>query len=95
MTLSFVELMHLSKFCFNCVLYGHIYFVYIDVRNAYSNKHVSYLFSNYRFICCLFDMTSYSDALISWHDMARIWRNKVIPIVMLPLYYHVVITLHF
>ena len=39
MTLSFVELMHLSKFCFNCVLYGHVYFVYIDVRNAYSNNH--------------------------------------------------------
>ncbi|ESW14137.1 hypothetical protein PHAVU_008G256100 [Phaseolus vulgaris] len=29
------------------------------------------LFSNFRFIWCLFDMTSYGDTLISYQDLAR------------------------
>lgn len=44
MVLSPVELMHGSKFCLNCVLYGHILSVYIGIRNAYSNRLLASIF---------------------------------------------------
>lgn len=92
MVLSPVELMHGSKFCLNCVLYGHIYILCTLALGMLIPSGFWLLFSNFRFIWCLFDMTSCADTFITYHDLARIWRNKdVIAMVMLPFplsYYH-------